>query len=75
MIVLSEFDIACPFADLGAVHAALIAIDAARLDERFDADGAILRVRLPAEHAGALALRLRDATRDRARLSPVLAPA
>ncbi|MFD0727389.1 IMPACT family protein [Lysobacter brunescens] len=75
LIVLSEFDIACPFADLGAVHAALIAIDAARLDERFDADGAILRVRLPAEHADALALRLRDATRDRARLSPVMPPA
>lgn len=74
LIVLSEFDIASPFADLGAVHAALIAVDATRLDERFDADGAILRVRLPAEHADALALRLRDATRGRTRLSPVTSP-
>lgn len=75
LIALSEFDIACPFADLGAVHAALIAVDAARLDERFDADGAVLRVRLPAEHADALTQRLRDATRDRARLSPTPAAA
>lgn len=70
LIALSEVDITCPFGDLGAVHVALHAVDAAKLDERFDADGAVLRVRLPAEHADALALRLRDATRDRARLSP-----
>lgn len=70
LIAMSDFDIACPFPDLGAVHAVLNAIDAARLDERFDAEGAVLRVRLPSEHAEALALRLRDATRDRARLSP-----
>lgn len=75
LIALSEIDITCPFADLGAVHAALNAMDAARLDERFDAEGAVLRVRLPAEHTEALALRLRDATRDRARLSLVQAPA
>lgn len=75
LIALSEIDITCPFADLGAVHAALNAIDATRLDERFDAEGAVLRVRLPAEHADTLALRLRDATRDRARLSLVQAPA
>ena len=75
LIALSEIDITCPFADLGAVHAALNAIDAAKLDECFDAEGAVLRVRLPAEHADALALRLRDATRDRARLSLVQAPA
>lgn len=75
LIALSEMDITCPFADLGAVHAALNATAAAKLDERFDAEGAVLRVRLPAEHADALALRLRDATRDRARLSLVQAPA
>ncbi|HEY1137470.1 MAG TPA: YigZ family protein [Xanthomonadaceae bacterium] len=75
LIALSEIDITCPFADLGAVHAALNAIAAAKLDERFDAEGAVLRVRLPTEHADALALRLRDATRDRARLSLVQAPA
>lgn len=70
LISLSDFDIACPFPDLGAVHAVLNAIDASRLDERFDAEGARLRVRLPTERAETLALRLRDATRDRARLSP-----
>ena len=35
----------------GAVHAALAAHDAEKLDEHFDADGAHLRLRLPADRS------------------------
>lgn len=71
LIAFAEFEVGCPFPDLGAVHAALIAANAARLDERFDAGGAVLRVRLPADQADALRLRLRDATRNRARIGRI----
>lgn len=69
LIEFAEFEIGCPFSDLGAVHAALNAADASKLDERFDADGAALRVRLPADRVEALKSRLRDLTRDRARFA------
>ena len=60
---------AYPFAETGPVHALIAQFDAAKLDERFDADGARLHVRLPADRANALKERLRDATRDRVRFS------
>ncbi len=41
--------------------------DAEKLDERFDADGARLHVRVRADRVEALKARLRDATRDRVR--------
>ncbi|KGQ18920.1 Thymidylate synthase [Lysobacter dokdonensis DS-58] len=63
-----ELDIHAGFEDTGAVHAALDALGAQRLAEAFDADGLRLRVRLPAERVDALAVRLRDATRNRARI-------
>jgi putative IMPACT (imprinted ancient) family translation regulator len=50
------------------VHAALAAHDAQKLDERFDADGVRLRLRLPESQLAPLKARLRDATRDRVRL-------
>ncbi|HZH43055.1 MAG TPA: YigZ family protein [Lysobacter sp.] len=66
-VVETEIELACPFGDLGAVHALLPAHGAAKLSEAFDADGARLRVRLPADRVDAFRARLRDATRDRVR--------
>lgn len=63
-----EFDVAFAFADTGAVHAALALHDAERLGERFDGDGAVLRLRLPRDRVDALKAQLRDATRNRIRL-------
>jgi uncharacterized YigZ family protein len=63
-----EFDIHAGFEDTGAVHAALAAHGAERLGETFDASGLRLRVRLPADRIDALAVQLRDATRNRARI-------
>ncbi|MGY0558223.1 MULTISPECIES: IMPACT family protein [unclassified Lysobacter] len=60
--------IAFDFADTGAVHAALVAYQVDKLDERFHAGGSVLQLRLPARQLEALTSHLRDATRDRARL-------
>jgi len=68
LVVHAELRIACAFADSGEVHAALAAFAAEKLDESFDADGAHLRVRLPADRVDALKTRLRDATRNRVRI-------
>ena len=69
LIAFTDIEVACAFSDLGAVHAALNASGAAKTEERFDAGGAILQVRLPADRAGDLKTRLRDATRDRVRFT------
>ena len=69
LVVLRTLELQCGFDDLGHVHAALAAFDARKLDERYDADGVILRLALPGQHVAALAAQLRDATRDRARLA------
>jgi uncharacterized YigZ family protein len=68
LVMLREVELRAPFDDLGAVHAALAMHGAAKLDERFDADGVVLRLSLPADRVQALALQLRDATRNRARI-------
>lgn len=65
IVALAQLRLACAFADSGEVHAALAAFAAEKLDESFDADGAHLYVRLPADRVDALKTRLRDATRDR----------
>lgn len=69
LVEQAELAFACPFAHLGDAHAALHAFGAEKLDEAFDADGALLRVRLPADRADALKTRLRDTTRDRIRFA------
>jgi uncharacterized YigZ family protein len=69
LIVFAELEFACPFANLGDAHAALNAAGASKIDERFDAEGVNLRVRLPAERIDDLKTRLRDATRDRVRFA------
>lgn len=60
------------FDDTGTVHAAIVAHAAEKLDERFDANGAHLRLRLPSEQLSPLKVRLRDATRDRVRFGDEL---
>ena len=68
LVVYRELVVRAGFEDTGAVHAAMAAHGAERLDEAFDADGLRIRLRLPADRADALALQLRDATRNRARI-------
>jgi uncharacterized YigZ family protein len=69
LIVYGELDLAYAFEDIGAVHAALNAFGAQKGDERFDAEGAYVRIRLPASQLSALKAQLRDATRNRVRLN------
>ncbi len=66
---MRTLELAAPFEDLGAVHAALAGFGAEKLDESFDEHGARLRLRLPAEQGDALKIHLRDATRNRVRWS------
>jgi uncharacterized YigZ family protein len=68
LVVLREVELRAPFDDLGAVHAALASHGAAKLDERFETEGVVLRLSLPADRVEALALQLRDATRNRVRI-------
>lgn len=67
LVALEELELACGFEDMGAVHAALAAHLAEKLDERFEADGLHLRLSLPVDQVEPLKIRLRDATRNRAR--------
>lgn len=69
LTVFADCEVRFPFADTGAVHAALAAHGARRVAEHFGSDGAALRLRLPADRLDALLAQLRDATRDRARIS------
>ena len=68
LIAYCELVVQAGFEDTGAVHAAMAAHGAERLDEAFDADGLRIRLRLPADRADALVVQLRDATRNRARI-------
>lgn len=68
LVALSRIRIRAGFEDLGALHAALAAHSARKLDESFDADGALLEVEVPTDAMDALKTRLRDATRDRTRI-------
>ncbi len=68
LVQLHEVHVRAGFDDIGAVHAAIQAHGAAPLEERFDSDGLSLRLMLPQDAIAPLAERLRDATRDRARI-------
>jgi len=68
LVALATLDLACPFDDLGHVHAALVAHKALKQEEHFDETGACLRVQVPADHVDALKSQLRDATRNRVRV-------
>lgn len=69
LVAMHELQLAYRFADTGAVHAALAAHEAEKFDEHFDVDGARLQVRLRLDRLDALKIQLRDATRDRIRIS------
>lgn len=71
LIAMRELELHAGFDDIGAVHAALGAHGADKLDERFDADGVHLRLRVPADRVDGLKAQLRDATRDRVRFLSV----
>jgi uncharacterized YigZ family protein len=68
LIAYREVELAYPFEDTGAVHAALAQHAAEKLTEDFAAEGAKLRIKLPADRLNPLKAQLRDATRDRVRL-------
>jgi uncharacterized YigZ family protein len=67
LIAYSEVTMSYPFDATGVVHAALAQFGAEKLAEDFLADGATLRLRLPAQRVDALKIHLRDATRNRVR--------
>jgi len=71
LIAMRELELQAAFDDIGAVHAALAAHPATKLDEAFASDGLRLRLSLPADRVDALKAQLRDATRDRVRLSEI----
>ena len=56
------------FEDLATLHHLLPAFSADKRDDAFDATGARIVLELPADGVAALKTRLRDATRDRARI-------
>lgn len=64
----ADFVLHAPFEDLGQVHLALDAFGAAKGEAAFDAAGARLPVRIAADRAADLKIRLRDATRNRVRM-------
>lgn len=64
-----EMQLEYAFEHTGVVHAALLQHGAEKLDEQFDAEGVRLRVQLPDDRSVALAAHLRDATRDRVRIT------
>lgn len=65
LIEFAECRIEFGFTDTGAVHAAIAAHAAAKIDEAFSAAGSRMTLRLPSDHLAAMRLQLRDATRDR----------
>lgn len=73
LIAYCEVALGYPFEATGAVHATLAQFGAEKLGEDFLAEGAVLRLRLPADRLDALKTHLRDATRNRVRFgeSPV----
>ena len=62
------------FEDSGTVHPSPSAYAGEKLDEYFDADGARLHVRVLLDRVDSLKFHLRDATRDRIRLSDATDP-
>lgn len=68
-VALANARLRFAFADTGPVHAVIASLGVERIDEHFDGDGVELLLRLPAHRLPALKAQLRDATRDRIRLT------
>jgi len=64
-VEMAQVVVALPFATLPLLHARLAEFGASVADERFDATGAELRLKLPATRVEALRLWITDATRGR----------
>ena len=68
LVTLRELELRAGFEDIGAVHAVLVACGAGKLEERFDSEGVVMRVSVAEDSVDDLRERLRDLTRDRARI-------
>ena len=71
LIAMRELELQAGFEDIGAVHAALAAHQGLKGEEGFTSNGLRLRVSLPADRVDALMAQLRDATRDRVRITAI----
>lgn len=71
LIAMRELELQAGFEDIGAVHAALAVHHGLKREEGFTSDGLRLRVSLPADRVDALMAQLRDATRDRVRITAI----
>ena len=71
LVAMRELELQAGFEDLGAVHAALAAHQGLKGEEGFTSNGLRLRVSLPANRVDALMAQLRDATRDRVRITAI----
>ena len=69
LVSYSQARVSCPFQDIGLLHSTLDSLHADKLEEHFHADGLHLAIRLPSEHLPALAVRLRDGSRNRITLT------
>jgi uncharacterized YigZ family protein len=74
LVELIDAEMRCAFAHSGTAHALLAQFEASKLAERFDTDGLLLSLRLPAQHLDALRVALRDATRGQATLETASPP-
>jgi uncharacterized YigZ family protein len=68
LVELVEVEFTLPFATLPLIHAKYADLRANKIDERFDAEGAVLRISLPATQLATLRKLLADATRGRSEL-------
>lgn len=68
LVTLRELELRAGFEDIGAVHAVLAGCGAGKLEERFDSEGVVMRVSVAEDSVDDLRERLRDLTRDRARI-------
>ncbi len=66
IIAMTTVEFLLPFALLPLLHARLAELQATKLDERYEGDGAVLRIALPSDRVASLRTLLADATRGRA---------
>ena len=69
IIALTTVEFPLPFALLPLLHARFAELHASKLDERYEMDGVVLRVALPASRVAALRTLVADATRGRSEVA------